>query len=400
MKKIILVYLTILLSDICLMAQTLPKFSSEGNETWYYLQFKRGSAVVQDMGEGSVLMTANAVKGKPTQLWKITGTENNCEIISRNGRHIYYNYNNWNNSGRFAASVAKTGSLKLYSTTTTYAPAWELQSNSISGYSMNQWSGYGSGRELGAWTSNDLNNPFDFVSVKDITPTDTVPKTRTEYKYVSSTTYVPSQAMTLWYTVPVTAQTCSNTWMDYALPIGNGQFGAMIYGGINQDIVQFNEKTLWTGSSTERGAYQNFGNLYMEDLGNVFSTSSSTYAAKNYYRELDLSTATASSSWTSPDGKTTYTRQYIASNPDQCVAIHIKASTSGAINTHFFLYNPHGNMARYSEGEGVFSGKLTTLSYNARIKVVPTGGEMTTDSTGIYVKDADEIMIILAGGTD
>jgi alpha-L-fucosidase 2 len=45
------------------MAQTLPTFSTDGNEIWYYLQFNRGSAVVQDMGDGSVLMTAGAKKG-------------------------------------------------------------------------------------------------------------------------------------------------------------------------------------------------------------------------------------------------------------------------------------------------------------------------------------------------
>ena len=44
--------------------------------------------------------------------------------------------------------------------------------------------------------------------------------------------------------------------MEYALPIGNGQLGGMVYGGIRQDILQFNEKTLVTGSSTDydRGA--------------------------------------------------------------------------------------------------------------------------------------------------
>src|SRR5574344_689108 len=382
------------------MAQTLPTFSTDGNEIWYYLQFNRGSAVVQDMGDGSVLMTAGAKKGYSAQLWKVTGSQSNCEIISKNGRHIYYNSSSWSNSARFAASASESGSLKLVSTTSSYAPAWELQTTAIPGYAMNQWSGYGAGRELGAWNANDVNNAFEFVAMDDMTATDTLPKTRTEYKYVSSTTYVPSEPLTLWYTAPVTAQTCANPWMDYALPIGNGQLGAMIYGGINQDIVQLNEKTLWTGSSTERGAYQTFGNLYMEDLGSTYSTSSSTYAAKNYYRNLDLTTATASASWTSPDGATTYTRQYIASYPDQCVAIHLKASTSGAINTHFFLYNPHGNTAKYDVGEGTFKGKLTTLSYNAHIKVVPTGGVMTTDSTGIYVKSADEVTVILTAGTD
>lgn len=29
----------------------MPKISSDNNEFWYYLQFKNGNAVIQDMGE-------------------------------------------------------------------------------------------------------------------------------------------------------------------------------------------------------------------------------------------------------------------------------------------------------------------------------------------------------------
>lgn len=229
---------------------------------------------------------------------------------------------------------------------------------------------------------------------------DQLPKARTEYRYSANSNYKPDNLMTLWYTDPVTAQSCGNPWMDYALPIGNGQFGGMIYGGINQDIVQFNEKTLWKGSPTERGSYQSFGNLYMEDLSKAFSTTSPVKAAKNYYRYLDISTATAGASWTSPDGKTTFTREYISSYPDHCIAIHLKASTARAINTHFFLDDPHGNIVKYNSGQGVFSGKFTTISYNARMRIIPVGGTITTDSTGVYVRNADEVLVILAGGTD
>lgn len=45
---------------------------------------------------------------------------------------------------------------------------------------------------------------------------------------------------TLWYTKP------AQKWTD-ALPIGNGRIGAMIYGGVNSDQIQFNEETLWSG---------------------------------------------------------------------------------------------------------------------------------------------------------
>jgi alpha-L-fucosidase 2 len=44
----------------------------------------------------------------------------------------------------------------------------------------------------------------------------------------------------LWYKQP------AQKWTD-ALPIGNGRLGAMIFGGVNEDRIQFNEQTLWTG---------------------------------------------------------------------------------------------------------------------------------------------------------
>jgi len=44
----------------------------------------------------------------------------------------------------------------------------------------------------------------------------------------------------LWYNQP------ASKWTD-ALPIGNGSIGAMIYGGVTNEHIQFNESTLWTG---------------------------------------------------------------------------------------------------------------------------------------------------------
>lgn len=53
---------------------------------------------------------------------------------------------------------------------------------------------------------------------------------------------IPAQSslLKLWYTRP------ADKWTE-ALPIGNGRIGAMIFGGIGQDRIQFNEETLWTG---------------------------------------------------------------------------------------------------------------------------------------------------------
>ncbi len=35
-------------------------------------------------------------------------------------------------------------------------------------------------------------------------------------------------------------------WVE-ALPLGNGRLGAMVYGGVAQEQIQFNEETLWKG---------------------------------------------------------------------------------------------------------------------------------------------------------
>ena len=51
---------------------------------------------------------------------------------------------------------------------------------------------------------------------------------------------VSAQSLQLWYNKPAVK------WTE-ALPIGNGRLGAMIFGGIEQDHLQFNEETLWTG---------------------------------------------------------------------------------------------------------------------------------------------------------
>lgn len=63
---------------------------------------------------------------------------------------------------------------------------------------------------------------------------------------------LPAQELKLWYNKPATK------WTE-ALPIGNGRIGAMIFGGVETDHLQFNEETLWTGEPRDynrKGAYK------------------------------------------------------------------------------------------------------------------------------------------------
>ena len=61
-----------------------------------------------------------------------------------------------------------------------------------------------------------------------------------------------AQDSKLWYKQPAVK------WTE-ALPIGNGRIGAMVFGGVDIDRIQFNEETLWTGTPrnySRPGAYK------------------------------------------------------------------------------------------------------------------------------------------------
>ncbi|TWI85134.1 alpha-L-fucosidase 2 [Lacibacter cauensis] len=60
-----------------------------------------------------------------------------------------------------------------------------------------------------------------------------------------------AQDLKLWYKQPAVK------WTE-ALPVGNGRIGAMIFGGVENDRIQFNEETLWSGAPrnySRPGAY-------------------------------------------------------------------------------------------------------------------------------------------------
>lgn len=59
-----------------------------------------------------------------------------------------------------------------------------------------------------------------------------------------------NEAMKLWYTTPANINTQENNggeWMQQSLPLGNGNLGNLIFGGVAKERIHFNEKTLWTG---------------------------------------------------------------------------------------------------------------------------------------------------------
>ena len=109
-------------------------------------------------------------------------------------------------------------------------------------------------------------------------------------------------------------------WEREALPIGNGRLGAMLFGGVSRERIQFNEITLWTGDAKTMGAYQAFGDVRIELEGQ-------DGAVSGYRRELNLDDAEQLISYVS--GGVSYRREAFASHPDQVIVLRLSASQKG-----------------------------------------------------------------------
>ena len=188
----------------------------------------------------------------------------------------------------------------------------------------------------------------------------------------------------LWYKQPAV------DWMTEALPIGNGRIGAMIFGGVEQEHIQFNDKSLWTGSPTERGAYQNFGDIYIQFGGHA------DYSG--YTRSLNIENATAGVNYKS--GGVNYSREYFASHPGKAIVLHFSADKKGKISFNLKMNDAHAAKTIITGNEMTVDGKLTLVSYKAILTVLNTGGTVSEEKGSLVVSNADKATVILIAGTD
>lgn len=191
--------------------------------------------------------------------------------------------------------------------------------------------------------------------------------------------------LTLWYDRPAAV------WMTSALPIGNGDMGAMFFGGVEQERIQFNEKSLWTGGPTVRGAYQNFGELTISFRhgGNC----------SGYRRQLSLDDAVGEVRYTI-DG-VTYKREYFASYPQKAIVIRLSApGSSGKVAFSLQLDDAHGQATAAQDNTLTIKGAFETICYEAQAKVCAEGGSVSMEGGKIVVSGADAATIILSGATN
>ncbi|WP_437921222.1 glycoside hydrolase family 95 protein [Sphingobacterium sp. LRF_L2] len=252
---------------------------------------------------------------------------------------------------------------------------------------------------------------------------------------------------TLWYDKP------AKEWVE-ALPLGNGELGAMIFGGVEDELIQLNESTLWSGGPRKdnvnpqaysylkqvRTALQNkdyelakeltkkmqghytesflpLGDLHIKQLfpskGKVTS----------YYRDLDIAHAVAKVRF-EQDGNV-FTREMFVSGKDKALVIRLSSEKKEQLkldiklssmlrpkfsvegNAIFVMdskaparvdpsyYNKEGrNPVEWEDVTGCNGMRVQSL-----VKAESKDGNIIVDEEGIHVEGATEVMLYLTAAT-
>lgn len=206
----------------------------------------------------------------------------------------------------------------------------------------------------------------------------------------------PSSAngqLTLWYTKPAASG------MNEALPIGNGRFGGLIYGGVQDERILLNEDSVWTGDANPSGdygtmgAYQKLADLQIELPAHSGFT--------NYRRDLDISKALAHVTYAS--GGIHYRREYFVSSPAQVMVIHLTADKPGGYTGRIRLADAHGAVT-VSDSAGktlTIAGALPNrIKYESQVNVSGEGGTISADDDSITFTDCNGLLITAYAGTN
>ena len=236
------------------------------------------------------------------------------------------------------------------------------------------------------------------------------------------------QELKLWYDQP------AEQWVE-ALPIGNGSFGAMVFGGTAKERIQFNDDTLFTGEPHDyahKGAVKHLPELRRllfegkqkeaHSLGNKEFMSVNTHGKNRqeayqpfgtvnlsfpghetiseYYRDLDLTEAMVTTRYKL--GDVTYTREVFASFPDKAIVMQVQADKKGALSFNAALSCQHTGAAIKVEGDTIIlSGQIEggKTRFEARLKVMLVGGKLEATDKGITVSNADRATLVLVGAS-
>ena len=247
---------------------------------------------------------------------------------------------------------------------------------------------------------------------------------------------IPSET-TIWFDAPAKNFTESS-------PLGNGRLGAMMFGGVDDERIVLNESSVWSGSRQDAdrpdaykvlpeiqklllegknpeaealvnanftckgpgsgggqyGCYQVLGNLHL-----TFFSGDKNLPVTNYRRELNLNDAVATLEFNR--GGVKFNREMFSSAPDQVMVLRLSADRPGQISFDARLDRPERfeTMGEYDNGL-LMIGQLDNgaggggVKYVARVRVLNKGGEVSVHGNILSVSKANEVVLLIAAGTD
>jgi alpha-L-fucosidase 2 len=247
---------------------------------------------------------------------------------------------------------------------------------------------------------------------------------------------VPSETA-IWFDQPAKNFTESS-------PMGNGRLGAMMFGGVDDERMVLNESSVWSGSrqdadrpdaykvlseirrlllegknadaealvnanftckgpgsgGAQYGCYQVLGNLRLS-----FQPGDTNLPVTNYRRELDLNNAITDLKFNR--GGVEFEREMFASKPDEVVVLRLTADQPGQISFDIRLDRPERFETTGDGGNGLLmTGQLDNgtdgkgVRYAARIRALNKGGHISVNGNILRVNNANEVVLLIAAGTD
>ena len=244
----------------------------------------------------------------------------------------------------------------------------------------------------------------------------------------------PSEPLSLWYGQP------AFDWETEALPLGNGSIGAMVFGGINNERIQFNEETFWDGGPGSEGwknpnphgtadpnrwknekgiwagtdnsgvhsqllGYQGVGiseyygpASHYQPMGWVNMTFDGSGDVSNYRRHLDIRRGVHTVTY--QQGDIDVTREYFCSNEDQVLVMRFKSSKPTDMNVDLAFDFETTKSVEGNTMVGRGAHPSNGLKYVVQMAVESKDGKIVSAKDGIRVTAGREVTILMAAATD
>lgn len=237
-----------------------------------------------------------------------------------------------------------------------------------------------------------------------------------------------AQNLKLWYQQP------AKTWVE-ALPVGNSSMGAMVYGGTSREELQLNEETLWGGGPyrndnpkaleslaevrnlifsgktmdaqnlIDQTFYTGRNGMPYQTIGSLIIEAPGHEKAKNYYRDLNLERAVATTRY-QVDG-VNFQREVFASFPDRVIIVRFTTDKPGELNFKVSYDSPLQSTVRKQGKKLLLRGKggdhegvKGVIEVETQSQVIAEGGKVSLTDKYISVEHATAATLYIAAATN